>query len=664
MDLPESEARVSLSPSVEAVVRDLGEEATVDAAKIVRRLLERHPEYARDGGGRLASRLLPTSRKQRTIEWINSVRGLLAQDVTVLHGRLLILGLAHLEMDLEEQLREAGFIDLLQEELREPVDAVIPEAAAPPERVPVDSARFLADNPAFEDQLYRRPFAGYLAAKLRYLRAEEEGSFLIHLDGPWGVGKTSLLNLLRAELERKLPKRRGPPPGNSEMERRRWVVATFNAWQNQRLDPPWWAFLRTLSLQGARGLWRTGRPLRAIWFWLLEGGWRMWMALASVLIAGVVLAAIIWFVFGELDFAFLGVSSDSLRDVGLLTTLAGTAYLVAQRVLPTSHRAVQAFIQSSRDPMKAVAAHFASLAKRAYPLAVFIDDLDRCREEYVVQLLEGIQTLFRDAQVAYVVASDRRWIEASYEVVYERLAKSVGEPGRPLGYLFLHKAFQVSAGVPPMNDSVATGYWTGLLERSDHPTTASSEQALADARERFAVSRSPEDVEQALAGFTGDPAEYGVLAQAGLERLAAPEMRLKTEHALLSLEPLLERNPRAMKRLVNAYDVQRALLIQRGPTQVYVPDLPKKLGLWTIVLGRWPSLAQWLQTNPESLDWILGLSDDPKLLPGDPELKALFSDREVKRVVQGDQVEVSLTVDTIRVLAGLQRADQQRPVVA
>ena len=656
---------VPLSPSVQTLVSELGEEASVDAAEVVRHLLGLHPEYAREGGGRLASRLLPTQRKRRTIEWINDVRGLLAPDVPVLHGRLLILGLAQLEPRLGDHLRDAGFLDLLQEELREPLDAVIPEAAAPAERIPVDSARFLADNPANQDQLYRRPFAGYLATKLRYLRAEEEGSFLIHLDGPWGVGKTSLLNLLRAELAREPADGRGSRASDTiDMERRPWVVVTFNAWQNQRIDPPWWAFLRTLSHQAVRALWRIGRPWRALWFWLVEGGWRIWMALASAVITGVVLAAIIWFVFGGFDFRFLGVSSDSLRDIGLLTTLAGTAYVVAQRVLPTSHRAVRAFVQSSRDPMKALAVHFGKLARRAYPLAVFIDDLDRCHEEYVVQLLEGIQTLFRDAKVAYVVASDRRWIEASYGVVYERLAKSVGEPGRPLGYLFLHKAFQVSAGVPALNDSVATDYWSGLLESSDQPHIASSEQALTVARQRFAAARSPDEVEQALAGFEGSPGEYGALAQAGLERLAAPEMRLKTEHALQSLEPLLERNPRAMKRLVNAYDVQRALLIQRGPSQVYVPDLPTKLGLWTIVLGRWPSLAQWLQANPESVDLILGSSKDPDLLPRDEELKTLLNNREVKRVIQGDQVGISLSAETIRVLAGLQRADQARPVVA
>jgi hypothetical protein len=47
-----------------------------------------------------------------------------------------------------------------------------------------------------------------------------------------------------------------------------------------------------------------------------------------------------------------------------------------------------------------------------------------------------------------VVAADRQWICASFEKEYEAFGKSIGEPGRPLGYLFLDKMFQVSVSVP------------------------------------------------------------------------------------------------------------------------------------------------------------------------------------------------------------------------
>jgi hypothetical protein len=47
-------------------------------------------------------------------------------------------------------------------------------------------------------------------------------------------------------------------------------------------------------------------------------------------------------------------------------------------------------------------------------LVVYIDDLDRCQPAFAVDLLEGIQTLFVDLPMVYVVAADRAWIETCH----------------------------------------------------------------------------------------------------------------------------------------------------------------------------------------------------------------------------------------------------------
>jgi KAP family P-loop domain len=49
------------------------------------------------------------------------------------------------------------------------------------------------------------------------------------------------------------------------------------------------------------------------------------------------------------------------------------------------------------NPMQDVARHFGWLiAKVKRPVVFFIDDLDRCPDSYVVELLEAVQTLIRD----------------------------------------------------------------------------------------------------------------------------------------------------------------------------------------------------------------------------------------------------------------------------
>ena len=88
------------------------------------------------------------------------------------------------------------------------------------------------------------------------------------------------------------------------------------------------------------------------------------------------------------------------------------------------------------------------------PIIVLIDNLDRCRADYVVEMLEGIQTLLRNPRVskrwslrrgpgaqqcpfiAFVVAADRGWLCDSYLHVYEEFEATTREPGRPFGSSF------------------------------------------------------------------------------------------------------------------------------------------------------------------------------------------------------------------------------------
>src|SRR5207249_3054576 len=95
------------------------------------------------------------------------------------------------------------------------------------------------------------------------------------------------------------------------------------------------------------------------------------------------------------------------------------------------------FLETSRDPMRGLSDHFRVLAQLiGRPVAILIDDLDRCQGTYVVELLDGIQTLFRGAPVTYVVAADRRWLRTSYETAYQPYVATVQDLGQPLGYLF------------------------------------------------------------------------------------------------------------------------------------------------------------------------------------------------------------------------------------
>ncbi|MBB5960314.1 DNA-binding SARP family transcriptional activator [Saccharothrix tamanrassetensis] len=90
--------------------------------------------------------------------------------------------------------------------ITDPVPGGQPEAAptedeSPEPRVTEDEpvapdadVVWATDAPARRDHLNRAALADVMAARLREVRRDEPGtSFLIHLDGPWGTGKSSLL---------------------------------------------------------------------------------------------------------------------------------------------------------------------------------------------------------------------------------------------------------------------------------------------------------------------------------------------------------------------------------------------------------------------------------------------------------------------------------------
>jgi hypothetical protein len=282
------EAGPPATASVETAANRLSGETTAEA--FVAALLQLHPEYGERRGEGIKLDV-DVGERATAAQWIERVRGLLnAEVVTEIHGRLLIVGLARLDPALHEQLQHNGFLGALEREIREPLATLFRADPTPPEEtVPTHM-----DNPATVDELNREGFARILARRIRDTQTHDvtsqdqsqaaevpPGSFLVHVHGPWGIGKTSLLNFLRNDLHNG-----ASPP---------WVVVTFNAWQHQRLAPPWWWLMTALYHQGYHELWRIS-PGRALvfrareWLWRIRGAWQGLL----MLLAATALLVLVW----------------------------------------------------------------------------------------------------------------------------------------------------------------------------------------------------------------------------------------------------------------------------------------------------------------------------------------------------------------------------------
>ncbi|PPK64090.1 P-loop NTPase fold protein [Actinokineospora auranticolor] len=490
-------------------------------------------------------------------------------------------------------------------------------------RPQTDHVEWVGDAPADEDWLQRKPLARVVAQRLRRVDEREPGSsFLVHIDAPWGAGKSTLLGFLRKDLDQD------------------FTTVPFDAWREAGVGPAWWALLTSLRTAVRKQRKWPGR----VWLRITESLARLRRVGAPVVLAFTVLLAVaggvLWW-FTDFKGATEIVKTITGGLVGLSTLWAGA--LVASRfLLWDSARGARLFEQSNTNPMLEVDRHFGWLMARSKrPVVFLIDDLDRCKENYVVELLDSVQTLIRDTgppNIHFIVSADGAWLRVAYEQAYERFSTQVAEPGRPLGYLFLDKFFQLRVPLPAADRPQREGFLRRLLRGAsgvDAAVRAEEQRVRASLNQTV----TEDDVVSALS--SASPEVRGLVAEDALRRLSSPEAVAATEHSLQRFAGLLPANPRAMKRFVNTYSALRAVRTLEGSA---VPV--ETLALWTILETRWPGLAEHLRRCPDAVEKV---GANPEDVP--EELRAVFSEPGVVALV-GSQRWGALGAAEIRACVG------------
>jgi len=527
------------------------------------------------------------------------------------------------------------------------------------ERMPIQ-----ADDPARKDELERLPFAQVLASRITeaWISGSSGGSklraaFMIHIDGPWGSGKTSLLNLLCDELKH-----------DRRATGQNWIVVNFNAWQNQRILPPWWTLIKAIYDQSKDDIYKQFKdtlheqskddhPQRhLVRLWLCWSFWRFRMDWVPVIVSLILTAMAIFAAFRL--FVWSGSSSPNnnpfdlaFKLVTLLLAAPAAVFSFTRSLLFGSAQAAQTYTTLRSDPLAPIARLFESLIRiiRA-PVVVFIDDFDRCRSEYVVETLEGIQTLLRGVPLIYVVAADRKWICSSFEQTYSNFGTTVGTPGRPLGYLFLDKLFQVSTRVPRLTGELRKKFWDRLLSgaASGNPLDLERQRIEAErqAEEELKGLHTYEELEARISKVREDPVRELAMRAVAAKQITGAAAVQHTEHRLLAFADLLEPNPRSMKRIANAIGMQQAIQFLEGRRVS-----PEALARWTIIDLRWPALAEFLVANPDRISEVAAgaVTKDSSI----PEpLQSLLQSGDVTQVVIGGPPSGRLDEPTIREIIG------------
>lgn len=462
-----------------------------------------------------------------------------------------------------------------------------------------DKIPFHLDNVETIDKLNREPVAKSLA---RLINAEifdnkkMNYSFMVHLQGEWGSGKSTFLNLVKQNLD---------------TEKRKWVVINYNAWQNQHISPPWWSFIDQVYRQSLEKL--------SFWekiFLCVKEKYRRVLKYSSaykaMLFSISVLLILVLFNYKREIFSILiqlfsfneeakesftveGLSKLFLAIGVIIGVVISLAKFFSFPLLMQSSKEANSFMQRAADPMNKIKEHFNSLVgdinKMGFDIAVFIDDIDRCNRQYTVQLLEGIQTLFKEKKVLYIVAGDKSWITSCFENNYSEFSKNLTAKGENLGDLFLEKAFQLSIRMPEVSEKSKENFWKEIIgakeDSNDKEKTKLTEVERTEIKKKVVDSYA--NNENNSTTLNNLETEYNISSEVASDIAieALDENVEDVRHLLLSFHKSLNPNPRSIKRLANYYTMYRNTLIAEK-----ADFLPTKLFRWLLLEDKYPILVK------------------------------------------------------------------------
>jgi hypothetical protein len=294
---------------------------------------------------------------------------------------------------------------------------------------------------------------------------------------------------------------------------------------------------------------------------------------------------------------FLG--SDLVEFSKVVTAVLALYVLFRNLTLGSEDRA-KAIASLNDSPFKPVIGHFERMILWSRKnVLICIDDLDRCDRDYVVELLENIQTMLRTVPISYLVAADRNWITASFEQKYKEFAHLAEGDARPLGHMFLDKIFQVSTSIPNMTPHLRERFWRRLLSEEMREAHSPEQKQAAETKANHLVKgKTTVEELQAVIDSAESHAEKGALLVAAAKQISSPEARAADEHRFTKFATLLEANPRSMKRLVNTLGMRQAQLLIEG--RASDADM---LARWTIIEMRWPMMAQHILEQIETAEY-------------------------------------------------------------
>lgn len=231
------------------------------------------------------------------------------------------------------------------------------------------------------DRLERAQYARFLT---NYLAAEgKQRNYVLNLNAEWGAGKTWFIKRWYMELKAHYP------------------TVYIDAWQQDFSDDPLLTVISSIieQLRDATGN-KLAVPdgIKSKLLGLLKVGGKLVLK-SAIKKAGL----------EDGDFSVEGEDADKLVDT--LCSNHKERYESIQYLKQEIRQWVEAAVSANLDQLD-------GQGRLDYPAFILIDELDRCRPSYAVEMLETIKHIFDIPGVVFVLATDTEQLQHTIKVIY------------------------------------------------------------------------------------------------------------------------------------------------------------------------------------------------------------------------------------------------------
>lgn len=377
-------------------------------------------------------------------------------------------------------------------------------------------------------------FKGVASTVAEIIMQAESRPISIGVSGAWGVGKSSMIKLIRNELALR-----------STKENNKFIFVEFNAWLYQGYDDARAALievvasaLATEAEERKSGIEKTKDLLKRVnWFRAAK----LTASSAAALALGLPPVGL----FGEVfNLGKKALDGQFDRDA------AGEVEATAEKVCEASSALIKPKRTSS--PPKEIHALRTSfeeaLGEMGVTLVVLIDDLDRCLPETTISTLEAIRLLLFLKNTAFVIAADDQMIKHAVKRHFQGVDDE-------LVTNYFDKLIQVPIRVPPLGTQEVRAYMMLLF----------IENSSLDAKDKEMIRGKV--CEQLGKTWQGKRVDIPFLRTLNCK---LPDELIPRLDAADRLAPLMTSatgitgNPRLIKRFLNALSIRMAMSRTQG----------------------------------------------------------------------------------------------------